>query len=148
EFPEWREFFRNGNADMRIRPPAFDRAHRRHAHDCVTQPITAPDQYPKWLEAGVFREKDAALIFPEQKVWPRRFPPIMYPEPILGRASHLPFQNFIAARSKWFNRFAYTFDWRFGDGAPTCEAVGVNSECNEFGVRPPGQQGRQRCGGG
>ena len=113
---------------MRIRASAFYRSDRRHAHDSVAQPIAAPNQNPERFQLNTVGQKNTALVFREEEIWPWRFPAIVHPEPIFRYAPDLFFHNFITARRQLLNRFARAFDWRSGNCAPARKTVGMNGE--------------------
>ena len=71
---------------MRVRSAFFDRAHCRHAHDRVAQPIAAANENSEWfqlLRRQMLREINAAFVTREKEIWARCFPAIVQPKAVL-----------------------------------------------------------------
>src|SRR5262249_35817788 len=126
---------------VNVGTPVLDRADCRYAHDGVSQPVTRTDENSKWLQitsriAG--RQINAAFVVGEEKIGFRRFPAIVHPEPVFGRAANLLLDHLIYFRRQHRNRSASLIEPLREYHAPARASGGVN---------PSGDQGRSSAFG-
>src|SRR4051794_25188327 len=99
QFPNRRDLGRRRDGDVRVRPPGFDGPDRGDGDDAVPKPVWPANQDPEGLKLGLrhsWWNESAALIIGEEEIWPRSFPSVMDPEPILRSDADLTLEGVVA----------------------------------------------------
>src|SRR5437763_10811013 len=142
ELPHRRDLVGRSDCHVNLGTPALDRADRRHAHHGVSQPVTRTDENSKWLQItsrNFRRQINAAFVVREKKIWLRRFPAIVHPEPVFGSAANLLLDHSIYFRRQHRNRSAGLIESFSEHHAPARASGGVNSSGNQRRPRTLGE---------
>ncbi len=153
--PEIAQFFRAEYGEAQVGPPLLQGAHGGKGHAGVAEPVGgAHDQLEFFqpLRRHPVRQRDAAPVAVEQKIWVRRFPAVVNPEPVGRLGAYGLFDDEVQARGHLLDSgeffVALAADGRQDAHGPLAGAAVEEEEGNEEGVTTAGEKGGERGGGG